>query len=551
MTSFPIEDLAKDIRHLDLLAEDLPMQRSLGLQWYLQSDSFVFHVSPGKKPFTRRGVLSVISSVYDPLGLIAPVIVSGKLILRDLIQETSDWDKPLPVSKQDEWERWRDSLATLKHLEIPRMYLPISLSTTDKIQLYVYSEASEKVIAAVAYIASLHDGGWYKGFILGKAKVAPKSGHTIPRLELCAVVLAVEIYEIIRKNLAVEFDNVFFFTYSRVVLGYIQNRTRRFYTYVTNRVEKIRRSTNPSLWAYVRTDLNPADVATRSVHAFEMENSPWLHGPASLPPNKPCPVEVPYPLVKPDEDKEIRPVVCALSTSIKTNNLLGSHRFERFLSWSRLVSVVSLLLHVTQSFRKDSICKGWHLCSKSKSVDCRLLAERVIVRSVQAETFPDEINCLASGVSLSKGSPVFGLNPILDETNILRVGGRLRLASLPTNENPVIVPKKCFLAVLLVRHYHTLVAHQGRHITEGAVRSAGFWIIGCKRLVSSIIAKCVRCKKLRGNTEVQKMADLPTDRLTPNPPFSFVGVDTFGPGRFLHVGEVRQIINVGPLCSLV
>ena len=71
--------------------------------------------------------------------------------------------------------------------------------------------------------------------------------------------------------------------------------------------------------------------------------------------------------------------------------------------------------------------------------------------------------------------------------------------------------------------------HQGRHITEGAIRNAGLWITGAKRLVSSVIYKCVSCRRGHGKLLTQKMADLPAIRLKPSPPFTYVGVDCFGP----------------------
>ncbi|XP_068250241.1 uncharacterized protein [Palaemon carinicauda] len=83
--------------------------------------------------------------------------------------------------------------------------------------------------------------------------------------------------------------------------------------------------------------------------------------------------------------------------------------------------------------------------------------------------------------------------------------------------------------MLLVRHYHGKVRHQGTHFTDGAVRSAGFWIFGGKRLISSFIHKCVTCCKLRGKTECQIISDSPEDRLEPSPPFTNVGVGGFGP----------------------
>lgn len=121
----------------------------------------------------------------------------------------------------------------------------------------MFTDASEKAIAAVAYLRTLdEDGNSQLGFVMGKAKVAPKHGHTIPRLELCAAVLGVEIYETILDELEFELRKVTFFTDSKVVLGYINNETKRFYVYVRNRVDSIRRLTHPSQWNYIPTNLN-------------------------------------------------------------------------------------------------------------------------------------------------------------------------------------------------------------------------------------------------------------------------------------------------------
>ena len=131
---------------------------------------------------------------------------------------------------------------------------------------------------------------------------------------------------------------------------------------------------------------------------------------------------------------------------------------------------------------------------------------------------------------ISAKSSILKLNPILDKRRILRVGGRLNKAErcLEAN-NPVLIPGKSSIANLLVHHYHEQIQHQGRYFTEGAIRSHGFRITGAKRLSSTVLYKCVKCRKLRGKQEHQKMADLPVDRVTPAPPFSSVSVDTFRP----------------------
>lgn len=84
-------------------------------------------------------------------------------------------------------------LKTLEDIHRPRVIVP-DLSKSVRNELWIYSDASEKAIAAVSYLkAFFPDGSASTGFLLGKSKVAPVSGHTIPRLELCAAVLAIEV----------------------------------------------------------------------------------------------------------------------------------------------------------------------------------------------------------------------------------------------------------------------------------------------------------------------------------------------------------------------
>lgn len=144
--------------------------------------------------------------------------------------------------------------------------------------------------------------------------------------------------------------------------------------------------------------------------------------------------------------------------------------------------------------------------------------------------YAEEIKCILAKRDLPSNSSLFKLNPIVDDNGLLRVGGRLTESNLLRHEaNPLLIPGKHHIATLLIRHHHAAVKHQGRHLTEGAVRASGLWVVGAKRSISSIIHRCVTCRKLRGRTEQQLMADLPAERLQTDPPFSYVGLDVFGP----------------------
>jgi len=124
MEAFPMEERANDFKDLDLGADPLPLQRSLGLSWELQTDSFTFRVSKDVKPFTRRGMLSTVNSLYDPLGFASPITVQGKALVRDVSSEQYEWDTPLPLEK----ETWTNSLTELEQVCIQRAYIPVSMS---------------------------------------------------------------------------------------------------------------------------------------------------------------------------------------------------------------------------------------------------------------------------------------------------------------------------------------------------------------------------------------------------------------------------------------
>ena len=197
MEAFPSEDHASGLHNLDFNKGPVPMQRSLGVYWDLQSDSFTFQVLLEEKPFTRRGVLSVTNSLYDPLGLAAPVIIKGKHLLRSLSKEFSAshpdaWDYPLPAEREAEWKEWCHSLRALEDIKVPRSYRTEALKCSSRIELHTFCDASEMAISAVSYLRIVHNTCQVQvAFVLGKAKLTPAHAATIPRLELCASVLGV------------------------------------------------------------------------------------------------------------------------------------------------------------------------------------------------------------------------------------------------------------------------------------------------------------------------------------------------------------------------
>ncbi|XP_076036934.1 uncharacterized protein LOC143022552 [Oratosquilla oratoria] len=439
------------------------------------------------------------------------------------------------------WSRWLTSLKDLKDISINRQFASISLSQAHRIELHTFSDASRVAVGAVSYLKVFSDTKSYQVcFVRGQAKVAPNHGHTIPRLELCAAVMAVNLSNSISDCLDKPLDARHFYSDSMIVLGYIHNERRRFQVYVSNRVDHIRSSTEPNQWHYVPTDCNPADLATRGLEITNLNQSDWLSGPSSLFEDV-VSTSGSFPLVSPETDKEVKvsdytiesePLVSANKSNVEPAIASLAQRFSNFSCWRRLVRAVDLLKHIARSFKQgNKCCSGWHICNKHKSPDQLEDAADFIVQTYQKDYFSSAMTKLQGEVCLPPSSPIASLSPYLDQKGLLRVGGRLSQGSdvLGMLARPIIIPKESHLGLLLIRHYHETVHHQGRVITEGAVRTGGFWILGGKRTISKVISKCVTCKRVRGKVCVQKMGDLPVDRLTPNPPFSYVGVDLFGP----------------------
>lgn len=249
----------------------------------MEPDTFQFRIVLQDKPLTRRGILSTVSSVYDPLGFLAPVILTGRQILQNLCRDKSDWDDPVPEPLRHSWEKWRNSLHHLEKLKIQRCYKPHTFGELTSVQLHHLSDASDYGYGQCSYLRLTDDSGQvHCSFVMGKARVTPLKPVTIPRLELTAALLSVRISASLREEL--EYDQIaeVFYTDSQVVLGYIKNDARRFHVFVANRVQQIRDNSTPDQWKYIETKENPADESSRGLSPRDLIDSRWLNGPPFL-----------------------------------------------------------------------------------------------------------------------------------------------------------------------------------------------------------------------------------------------------------------------------
>ncbi|XP_078352443.1 uncharacterized protein LOC144637184 [Oculina patagonica] len=289
--------------------------------------------------FCSVGLLSVVSSVYDPLGFAAPVIFPAKVILQDLCRKKLEWDDPIPYEEKSRWLKWLQDLSKLEQFSVDRCFKPQNLGRTMSLQRHHFSDASQQGYGAVSYLRSLDDEGViHCSFVMGKARTAPLKSITIPRLELSAAVLASRLDKIIRREIDLPIHESVFWTDSTCVINYIRSNDKRFHTFVANRVAVIHDGSSPSQWKYVSSEANPADDASRGLAiSTVIKKNRWINGPdflwehESSWPAQPTTVKE-IPDDDPEIKREIRTHFIVSDAEIDSMNQL----FGNFSSWSRL-----------------------------------------------------------------------------------------------------------------------------------------------------------------------------------------------------------------------
>ncbi|XP_071827004.1 uncharacterized protein [Apostichopus japonicus] len=504
LQSIPESERAPNLRNS---LETLPTERTLGVSWNAENDNFLFNVSLPDKPFTRRGLLSISSSIFDPLGFAAPFVVIARCLLQDICRKGSDWDKPLTDEELVTWKKWLQNVPLLSSIQIPRW---LQLDNAQRVQLHVFCDASQRGYAAVAYLRVIGaDSEASCSFIQGKAKVSPMKPVSIPRLELMGAVLAVTLYTSIKQEIRFDLDKVIFWTDSMIVLGYIRNEDKRFKTFVANRVSKIHEFSSPNQWRHVGSKENPADDGSRGTYDL----GTWLSGPSFL-----SKKESAWPSLKHDDidlsgDTEIgKSVVLNVTTLVNDN--FSEQLISRFSSWTKLVKVLAWVFRFVNKSRGSLAASGLNL-----SVSEIEASETTIISWVQKSAFK----------SWQRDQRLFKLKPIL-LGNVLRAGGRLDNADLGNDvKHPIILPPRGAVVTLIIRYYHESVGHGGLAMTLSAIRQK-FWLLNGRTAVKSVVSKCVICRKILARPSCQIMAALPSERVSSDKPlFSFVGVDYFGP----------------------
>ncbi|GFV88934.1 integrase catalytic domain-containing protein [Trichonephila clavipes] len=270
----------------------------LGVYWNPKHDCFSFRVKIDLHELnTKRDVLSTIARIYDPLGLLGPVVAKAKIFLQKLWMLKIDWTDLLPDTINREWRQFVESLQVVNDININRC---IVVEQPELIKLHGFSDASQSAYGAVVYCKSItSDGNMLVHLIASKSRVAPTKQTTIPRLELCAAVLLAKLMHRVKQALKLNVTNTFLWSDSMIVLSWIRKESYQLKTFVANRIATIQEMTSSEQWRYVATEDNPADFVSRGRDSLKLKTCElWWNGPKFLMSNQYPQRQIPVAVIK-------------------------------------------------------------------------------------------------------------------------------------------------------------------------------------------------------------------------------------------------------------
>ncbi|XP_055904404.1 uncharacterized protein LOC129940170 [Eupeodes corollae] len=520
---------------------------TLGITWNPMEDNLIFSYKPSKNysKFTKRTILSLSSSLFDPIGLLGPIIIKAKIILQKLWIEKLDWDASIPQNIETEWKQFLVDLNSLQDFSIPRFVLS---ENKIKLRIHGFSDASLNAYGCCIYASSIDSSNSTTTKLLAaKSKVSPAKKKCLPRLELCGAHLLAKLWSKVKILFEGLNPEVYFWTDSEVVLHWIGTHTSKLQTFVGNRVAEIQEITDIESWRHVPTQDNPADVISRGCTVQELKESNWFSGPKFILKYEEWPPIFNNHSVSKKANLEMHKTVLLVRNQ-EENHILKA--LERYSTYTKMVRIVGYMLRFVKVCRVSKIKKRKannlplskedvkfldfeedNLRKILLSVDETQCAEAIIAWNIQQEHFAEEINFLRNRESLK--SSMKWLNPFLEEcrgVEIAKVGGRLQKAAIPEEQkHPILLPRDAHVVTCFVRDLHLKNYHAGPKALLALIRQK-FWIINAREIARRTVRRCIPCVRYRPKLMEQVMGDLPAERITPaSRPFQNCGVDFCGP----------------------
>ncbi|GBN00176.1 hypothetical protein AVEN_206044-1 [Araneus ventricosus] len=512
--------------------------KTLGMAWKSNEDQFIFKVSVKEQTvYIKRDVLSTIAKLFDPLGLLGPVICKAKIFLQRLWLEKVNWDDPLPEQFASDWYRFVCNLKEIEKIKIDRYILN---SQPEGIVLG-FSDASTHAYGAVVYLqCHAKDSTLLSKLLASKSRVAPLKTISVPRLELCACLLLAKLVEKVLLSLKMNIEEVILFSDSTIALTWINSPPHQLKTFVGNRVSKIQPLTEHHQWRHISSTENPADIISRGADPTDLKNlNLWWTGPKIF--IEETNNDFSSSEIKMDSfEKEL---YSAEHKQLYTNNLVlssDSDFITQILSLSnnfqKLIRIISFL------FRFLYNCKTKEKKSGSISVEEFQHAKKYLVKTIQVNVFSAEINALKKNESI-KRTNVSNLNVFLDDDDLIRVGGRLTNSELSFDQkHPILLPRDQKLTDIIMEHFHIKNLHVGAKTLLHLVRQE-YWPLNGRNNARRIVHEFLKCYKAKPKLEEQIMASLPRERVTVSSPFTNTGIDLCGPFYIKYKNQRKGIFN--------
>ncbi|XP_075148904.1 uncharacterized protein LOC142222573 [Haematobia irritans] len=472
--------------------------KTLGLMWDPKSDNFIFSFTPmtEAKTVTKRTILSSIARIYDPLGLIGPVITKAKIIMQTLWKHDLNWDESLPQELHSSWLHFLSQFSLLHKFMFPRFVSALNSS----VQIHAFCDASLSAYGACVYVRAECEGEITTHLLCSKSRVAPLKVLTVPKLELSAAALLADLLESISKTLPTNIE-YHCWSDSMVTLSWLREHPSNFNVFVSNRVSRIQSITESMRWHYVPTALNPSDILSRGASPEELlKSNLWKYGPDFL---RKSPSNWPHQLNFISELPERRRIVLATSSIVDLS--LNCKFYNSFSKMQRIFSYVYRFINKGSSKNKTNY--------DNSTIDDIKMGTHLLIRNIQRIYFANEYKSLLSNSNVLPSSKLFSLAPILDSFGLIRVGGRLENSFLDFDaRHPIILPKNHPITKSMILYFHEKCLHAGPQCLLAAIRQQ-YWPLGGRKIVSSVISKCVRCFRLKPKLSEHIMGNLPQDRV--------------------------------------
>ena len=499
--------------------EQSETEKLLGLTWNIKRDALnILEVNFESDPLTKRKLLSSLSRIFDPLGLLSPLTIPARVLMQETWKHQLDWDSILPETIQEQWSKIARGLKGLSQISFPRE----ACREGEVYDLHVFCDASQKAYGAVAYVTN---GVQTPQIVMSKAKVAPVQTKTLPQLELTALYIGVKLQKYIRETLVnIQFRDVYLWSDSEVALCQVKNNNSKK-IYVRNRVAAINEMGSHCIFRHVRTEENPADLLTRGQSVAKMkEANHWFYGPLWLNHKDDWPIH------------KGTPTIQCPAVEIRRQEPVPVLDGNKYSSLKKLLGVTKRVFTFINMCKKEERIRDSPLSYWLKLVQETEYAEEVYFLKEKTGKVPELVKKL--GLFL--------------ENDIIRCKGRIDNSQLSYSARfPILLPKKHWFTKLVIEDAHHQALHGGVQDTLCKLREH-YWVPQGRQSVKSVIGKCYVCRRLEGpRCDYPAPPALPSFRVDNCTPFLTTGVDYTGALNITDsdTGEARKVYVVLFTCA--